>query len=464
MASFRPFSLSDAIQKSKNIELSDLKLNMMRSEVERKRNLKQMASESMRPTYEEQPVYGEAEGPPTREGQIPQIQTGTQQVQTGQEMDLGVMQQKAGAAGEMEMFAKLQEVRDKMAEGEREELDRTILDAGRTAFSADTPEKWAEAQYREEIPRDQGFDKREFAINAARKIEDMVKGVGGAASPFSKVSPKDYTPESIKMFEQTRRQSDLVPLGGADKAPKTRNVREGKYIVNQEWVPETNSWKEVGRGPMSEQQINLRNKPSEQAAGKEFNRILDQANTAEDQIVTINNAKALLPQIETGKLEPLQLWAKSWANEFGISINEESMVDSVSFRAVMKTAVLDGMKAIKGTASEADRKTVEDSVAALDNPEEANAFLLEVAESLARRKVEQANFWDQYAASNSSSLLGAKSAWSKRINDIPLIRNVGGKVHHYYKFKNQMLQANKAAFRDATQLEIDRRVDQEWTR
>jgi len=424
---FQPFSLAKSIQENQAINLNKLKLATLQDAMDRKRDLRQMASESTKPTYEDRPVYGEAEGPPTREGETPQIQTGTEQVQTGEEFDPEAMQQKAGAAGDIETFAKMQDVRDKMQAAEKEEFDQKILSAAQTAFTADSPEKWQAEQYAGNIPRDQGFEKREFAINAGRKIEDLMKTT-------------------------------------AAKAPTTRKVKRGTDIVTEEWVPATQSWKEVGRGPMSQQQINLRNKPSEVAAGKEFQTILDQANISEDQLAVVHRAKALLPTIETGKLEPIKKWAREWGDAFGVPIDTEKMTDAVSFRAVMKTAVLDGMRSIKGTASEADRKTVEDSIAALDSPELANEFLLDVSESMARRKIEQANFWDRYAAANNSSLLGAKSAWSKRISDIPLIKKVKGEIHHYYKFKDQAIKANKAAFRNATEDEVNQYIDDMWMR
>jgi len=138
------------------------------------------------------------------------------------------------------------------------------------------------------------------------------------------------------------------------------------------------------------------------------------------------------------------------------------MSDAVSFNATMKSAVLDGMRAIKGTASEADRKTVEDSVAALENPEDSNKFLLDTAESLARRTIERADFYDEWAQNNNGSLLGVRRAWSKRIHNVPLIRRVNGKTYHYYDFRDKIIQANKNAFRNATKEEIDAEITRQW--
>lgn len=411
---FKPFSLSKAINESQVAKLNQFKLAAMQDEMDRKRSLRQMAGESVVPTY------GRAEGPPTQVGAEPQIQT-------GEEYSPELHAQKLGAAGETDEMAKIQDYYTKASEEKRENLKFETEKAGRVAFTADTPEKWIQQQQAGNIPQNQSFERRQFAINAARTVKD------------------------------------LTAVAEA-KPPIVRNFREGEFIVNKQWMPETQSWIELSRGKATQQQINLRSKPSEVAAGKEFDRILDQSNTAEDQLAVVHRAKALLPTIETGKMEPVKKWAREWGDAFGVPIDTEKMTDAVSFRATMKQAVLDGMKSIKGTASEADRKTVEDSVASLESPEEANKFLLDVSESMARRKIEQANFWDRYASANNSSLLGAKSAWSKRIGDIPLVKQVKGNIYHYYQFKDQVIAANRNAFRSATEDEVNQKVDDMWMR
>lgn len=416
---FKPFSLAESIQSGQSLRANRLKLQAMEATQAKKQELEGLARMSTKPTYER------AEGPPTREGVSPQIQVGEQY---DPQANIQALQER----GYTEEAANLSDQISKMNKVEREDAAYRAEEFAKLVYSAkDDPDVWNEnsqiAVERGYITPDQvvpySNDAWQTTMNQATEFEDLIK---------------QYDP----------------------KAPKTRNIREGKEIVNQEW--RNGAWIEVGRGPVSQQQINLRTKPSEQAAGKEFNRILDQANTAEDQLATVHKARALIPDIEEGKLEPIKLWAREWGDAIGVSVDVASMSDASAFRSVMKNAVLDGMKAIKGTASEADRKTVEDSVAALDNPELANKFLIDTAESLAKRNIERANFWDDWAAANEGSLLGARRAWSARVRDIPLIKRVGNKTYHYYKFKEQAIQANKAAFKDATEQEINDAIDAMW--
>ena len=422
IAPFKPFSLAESIQAGQAIKMNQLKLQAAQSQMAREQQLRGLAAMSTAPTYggykqpDEQTFPGEAPIPGLKE-------------QTGTEYSPEVHAQKLARAGEIEMAAEIRDNIAKMDEAQRKDAADKTEQIARLAVWADTPEKWDQANQEamdrglttEPVP----FDQRDLIITKAQTVSDLMKT-------------------------------------SSSKAPKTRNIRQGKDIVNQEWDDSTQSWKEVGRGPMSQQQINLRNTPSEAAAGKEFEDVLTQANTAEDQLATIDRAKALIPDIEEGKLEPIKAWARQWADAVGVSVDTQKMSDAVSFNATMKTAVLDGMKAIKGTASEADRKTVEDSVAALENPEDANKFLLDTAESLAKRNIERADFYDKWATDHEGSLLGVRRAWSKHIHNVPLLRRVKGKTFHYYQFRDQLIQANKNAFAGATEDEINAEVNRQW--
>lgn len=262
-----------------------------------------------------------------------------------------------------------------------------------------------------------------------------------------------------------RKMEELGVRKSGAKAPKTRSIGDqigGKnFIVQQEYIPESKTWKEVGRREVGKGQTYRA--PHEKALGKEFVNILESATNAENQLFTVQKARALIPDIESGKLEPIKTWARQWGEAMGVSIDSGKMNDSISFRAVMKNAVLDGMASIKGTASEADRKTVEDAVANLENPMEANKFLIDTTESLAKRNIEMADFWDNWSAVN-GDLTGVRKAWSKRINNIPLIKLVNKTPHHYYQFKDKAIEINKAYFEKKgwNENRINDEVDRLW--
>jgi len=172
---FRPFSLSKAISENQAIQINKLKISALQGEMQRKKDLRQMAGESVVPTY------GRTEGPPTPTGEEPQIQTGT-------EYSPELHQQKLAAAGESEMAGKIQEYYTKASKEERTKLEFETEQAGRMAFTADTPEKWLQEQKSGNIPQDQPFERREFAINMARTVKDLAgDGVKGGSSEFERL-------------------------------------------------------------------------------------------------------------------------------------------------------------------------------------------------------------------------------------------------------------------------------------
>jgi hypothetical protein len=71
-------------------------------------------------------------------------------------------------------------------------------------------------------------------------------------SPFGKIDPKDYTPESVAKFAQSKNPADLVAYRAPEKkeGPKLgqlRTITQGKHEIQQEWTG--SEWKKVGEGP-----------------------------------------------------------------------------------------------------------------------------------------------------------------------------------------------------------------------
>lgn len=230
--------------------------------------------------------------------------------------------------------------------------------------------------------------------------------------------------------------------------PKTRQVGEivdGKnYIVDQQWDKTTRTFKEVGRRETSKQFFNLTNTPAEKAASSVYEEVLKSANQAYALRETANQAGVLLSNIDTGKLEPIKLWSKEWASSLGVPIETDSMRDQKSFNATFKKSVLVGMNQQKGTASEGDRKTVEDAEASLADPKESNMFLINVAKGISNRQIEMANFYDQWAINNDGRLVGAQSAWARRIDKIRLVKkDKNGLIRHYYDDKDMFMRNPK---------------------
>lgn len=68
-------------------------------------------------------------------------------------------------------------------------------------------------------------------------------------SPFAKIDPKDYTPESIQKFSQSKNPGDLVPYRKPDGPQRghVRDVMRGMETIQQEWTG--SEWRDIGRGP-----------------------------------------------------------------------------------------------------------------------------------------------------------------------------------------------------------------------
>lgn len=68
-------------------------------------------------------------------------------------------------------------------------------------------------------------------------------------SPFAKVDPKDYTPESLQKYARSQNVGDLVPFRKPEgpQAGQTREVKTGGKIYTYEWDGKT--WKKIADAP-----------------------------------------------------------------------------------------------------------------------------------------------------------------------------------------------------------------------
>lgn len=161
---FRPFSLSKAINDAQTMQFNKLKLATLQDGIDRKRDLRQMATEATRPTY------GRAEGPPTQTGEEPEIQTGT-------EYDPQAHQQKLMQAGEVEMAGKIQDHIGKMQKDEREDYLFKAVNASRLMAGVKDEETY-DSRQQEAI--DQGWIKKEDARPFSPENLQMIQVVGRA--------------------------------------------------------------------------------------------------------------------------------------------------------------------------------------------------------------------------------------------------------------------------------------------
>lgn len=191
---FKPFSLSEAINGAQTANFNRLKLQSLEQGMQRKRELRQMASDSVVPTY------GRAEGPPTQQGEAPQIQTGEQYSPEAH-------RELAGEAGETELYGQLTKQIGEMDEQKREALAiknqqigqalTTVKDQGSLDVAIDS--LMNQGVISEEEVQQSGlaeFNPQaiQMAINRNRKVEDILnpKGSGGGAAPYTTFIPSEH--------------------------------------------------------------------------------------------------------------------------------------------------------------------------------------------------------------------------------------------------------------------------------
>ena len=130
----------------------------------------------------------------------------------------------------------------------------------------------------------------------------------------------------------------------------------------------------------------------EEAAKQEVKNVGAQLDEGVEYKTALNDiayTKDLLSKIKTGGFEKYKL---DIANFFGMDVPNEAAFNSMAGERILKS-----MEAIKGAASEGDRKVVEQSGFRFDIGEAGNKALLDRMEVNAKRKVAKAQYtYDQY--------------------------------------------------------------------
>lgn len=122
--------------------------------------------------------------------------------QAGQ-MGMQAFQQTNQANQQQQIFAM------KMAEVQREEEERKKKQAAMAQLAAD--------------PRFAGMGPL-LQVAPGAAIDRAIPKPTGTESPFAKIQPKDYTPESVAKFSTTKNPADLVAVADPAKAPSESDL------------------------------------------------------------------------------------------------------------------------------------------------------------------------------------------------------------------------------------------------
>lgn len=158
--------------------------------------------------------------------------------------------------------------------------------------------------------------------------------------------------------------------------------------------------------------------------------------------------------VDTGALEPAKQGLAAFGKAFGLDTSGIANVSAgEAFNAEAKRLVLAVKASQKGPQTDKDENTIAATVARLGNTQVGNQFIVDSAKSLNNRKIERADFYNNFLDAN-DTLKDANKAWSKFKRSTPMIsakrKTSDGLPVFFFKFENDVRAANP----DATRQEI----------
>ena len=272
----------------------------------------------------------------------------------------------------------------------------------------------------------------------ARRYNLMRNGLSAEAQ---KGLPAEYDPNFMSMsliraqsMDQILEAPEVVEFGGEqimydqgqevgradipDKGPST--------VVNLNEAGLTEEQKALAKGRVSR-----------------LENIQKQADQAFENIESLQQIRAI--DLDTGfGTEARGQIAKVWdaLGGDGEALTGIDPADVEKFNAVAMKQVLDVMATQKGPQTDQDAERIKKTATQLGNTREANNFIIDSGLAIANRKIEQAEFYDNYLEQN-ETLKGADSAWrdfkirTPMVSDVVKDPNSGAPVF-YYQFRDKM--------------------------
>jgi hypothetical protein len=180
---------------------------------------------------------------------------------------------------------------------------------------------------------------------------------------------------------------------------------------------------------------------------------LSQYQEDRDIAIDVNQSLDVLENIDvnTGALEPAKQGLAAFGKAFGIDTSGIANVSAAeAFNAEAKKMVLSVKATQKGPQTDKDENTIASTVANLGNTKEGNQFVINSSRALSNRKIERADFFDNFLDEN-ETLKGANRAWAKFKRSTPMVssklKSPLGLPVFFYEFEKKVRNANPDASR-----------------
>jgi hypothetical protein len=195
-----------------------------------------------------------------------------------------------------------------------------------------------------------------------------------------------------------------------------------------------------------------------------YDEKVKKANAAQEVLASVRTARNL--DISQGAGVEMRVAIARGASALGIDMEDFLGVDVANIQAyesVTEQVINDLMSAASGTQTADDERRFKKSFAQVGNEAEANAFILNMTEATAMRRIEEADFIQEHVYNSTSEregrkLYDANKAWAKYIADTPnlssSVKTASGLPMFFYQFRENA----RRAVPDAT----DEQIAAQW--
>ena len=232
-----------------------------------------------------------------------------------------------------------------------------------------------------------------------------------AASFFEQANLAKESGASWPEFQEQLNQTSLTTAEKLDARIANETERNNRF---------------KNENPTSGTTINVGSGNEEQKAyGKHLVKTFEGVQEAADIAFTANRELEMLRNIDVnqGAGESFKANIASWGIALGVDPSTLGLPDPTnaqSYIALSKKMLLSAMAAQKGPQTEADMKVIADTIAKLDNQNEANQFIIDASIAVNNRRIAKAKFFDQ-RMTDKGTFKGANSAWSTAMGKTPFM-------------------------------------------
>lgn len=306
----------------------------------------------------------------------------------------------------------------------------------------------------------------DIAINIRKLPLDQRAGAIQQAGDRFRSSNIDINALPIDDLSDATIDQVIAATGGAPAVAATKQTTLERNLIAGGLQPGTPEFQAaILKGVTKPStQVNIGGESGEfsKALGKQNAITFGKVNEQRDAAIEANQSLSVLENIDvrTGALEPAKLALASFGKAFGIDTSKLAKVSAgEAFNAEAQRIVLSVKASQKGPQTDKDEATIRKTVASLGNTTEGNQFIIDSARALNNRRIERADFYDDFIQSNDGKFTdpqgkSANAAWAEFKRNTPMVsanlRTPEGLPVFFYKFEQDIRESNP----NATQAEI----------